>query len=62
VIRRISFLGGLLFGSGLCAWFLGSALVYVFTGRLLSLQAGSDGVQLKLHEPALRESLPREES
>ncbi len=62
MIRRISFLGGLLLGSGLCAWFLGAALVYVFTGRLLSLQTGSEGIRLKLHELALRESLPREEA
>jgi hypothetical protein len=62
VVRRLSFLGGLLVGSGLCAWFLGAALTYIFTGRILSLQAGSEGIQLKLHELALRESLPREEA
>jgi hypothetical protein len=62
VVRRVSFLSGLLLGSGLCAWFLGTALVYVLTGQLLSLKAGPGGFQLQLHDMTLRESLPREEA
>ena len=61
MVRRISFLVGLLLGSGLCAWFLGAALVYFFTGQVLSLQTGSEGIKLKLHDLSFYESMPREE-
>jgi hypothetical protein len=40
MIRRIAFLGGLVLGSGLCAWALGSALIYLFTGKIPSVQFG----------------------
>ncbi|HUT18745.1 MAG TPA: hypothetical protein VM366_06255 [Anaerolineae bacterium] len=59
--RRLSFLTGLLLGSGLCAWFLGAALIYLFTGKLLSLQTGHEGIQLKLQDPTYYEVVPREE-
>jgi hypothetical protein len=59
--RRLSFLTGLLLGSGLCAWFLGAALIYLFTGKLLSLQTGPEGIQLKLQDPTYYEVVSREE-
>jgi hypothetical protein len=59
--RRLSFLIGLLLGSGLCAWLLGAALVYLFTGKLLSLQAGPEGIQLTLQDPTYYEVVPGEE-
>lgn len=40
MIRRIAFVSGLVLGSGLCAWALGSTLVYLFTGQFPSLQIG----------------------
>lgn len=61
MLRRISFLGGLLLGSCLCAWFLGAALVYFITGQALSLQTGPEGIKLKLQDLSLYESLPSEE-
>ena len=59
--RRLSFLIGLLLGSGICAWFLGAALVYLFTGQLLSLDTGPDGIRLQLQDPTYYEVLRREE-
>lgn len=40
MIRRIAFISGLILGSSLCAWGLGSALTYLFTGKLPSIRAG----------------------
>jgi hypothetical protein len=60
--RRLSFLIGLLLGSGLCAWFVGAALIYLFTGKLLSLQTGPEGIHVNLHDPAYYEVVPAEEN
>jgi hypothetical protein len=59
--RRLAFLIGLLLGSGVCAWFLGAALVYLFTGKLLSLQTGPEGIQLQLQDPTTYEVVRGEE-
>jgi hypothetical protein len=59
--RRLSFLIGLLLGSSLCAWFLGVALVYLFTGKLLSLQTRPEGIRLNLQDPTYYEVVPPEE-
>jgi len=61
MVRRISFLSGLLLGSALCGWFLGGALVYVFTGQAISLWTGPEGVRVRLNDLALREVLPGKE-
>ncbi len=61
MVRRLSFLGGLLLGSALCAWFLGAALVFLFTGKLISLQTGSQGVKVRLNDLSLHEVWSREE-
>lgn len=59
--RRLAFLIGLLLGSGVCAWFLGAALVYLFTGKLLALQTGPEGIQLQLQDPTTYEVVRGEE-
>ena len=61
MVRRLAFLIGLLLGSGVCAWFLGAALVYLFTGKLLSLQTGPEGIQLQLEDPTYYEVVRGEE-
>jgi hypothetical protein len=55
MVRRVSFLGGLLLGSGLCAFFLGAALIYLFTGQVVSIVSSSEGVRLKLNDLAFQE-------
>ena len=40
MIRRIAFISGLVLGSSLCAWGIGSVLIYLFTGKLPSIRAG----------------------
>jgi hypothetical protein len=60
MVRRVSFLSGLLLGSGLCAFFLGAALVYFFTGKVVSITSGPQGVRLKLNDLALQEIAPEE--
>jgi hypothetical protein len=57
----MSFITGLLVGSCLCAWFLGAALVYLFTGKVLSVQSRADGIKLKLQDLAFYELVPKEE-
>lgn len=42
-MRRIAFLCGLILGSSVTAFFLGSALVYLFTGKLTAIQKSGDG-------------------
>jgi len=42
MVRRMSFFGGLILGSGLCAWLLGTALTYFFTGKLSAVRLGTD--------------------
>ena len=37
-MRRFAFVSGLILGSGVTAWLLGSALCYLFTGKLPSIQ------------------------
>ena len=61
MVRRLSFLTGLLVGSGLCAWLLGTALIYLFTGKILSVQTGEHGIQFALHDRAYGVIVPREE-
>jgi hypothetical protein len=62
MLRRLSFLIGLLLGSGICGWFLGAALIYLFTGKLLSLQTGPRGIQPQLQDPTYYEVVPGEEA
>ena len=61
MVRRLSFLTGLLVGSGLCAWLLGTALIYLFTGKVLSIGIGQEGIQFALHDRAYGVIVPREE-
>jgi hypothetical protein len=61
MIRKMSFITGLLVGSCLCAWFLGAALVYLFTGKVLSVQSRADGIKLKLQDLAFYKLVPKEE-
>lgn len=56
MVKRLSFLSGLLLGSVLCAWFLGAALVYFLSGKLISLQTGSQGFKVALNEITLFET------
>ena len=37
-MRRIAFFSGLILGSSVCAWILGSALCYLFAGKLPAIQ------------------------
>ena len=37
-MRRFAFVSGLILGGGVSAWLLGSALCYLFTGKLPSIQ------------------------
>jgi len=47
--RRTAFLGGLFLGCSLCAWLLAAVLVYFFTGKIASIQAGGGkGLRLAL--------------
>ena len=49
MIRRIAFFGGLILGSGLCAWVLASALIYFFTGKMPAIAIDrAKGIELKL--------------
>jgi hypothetical protein len=56
MVRRVSFLSGLLLGSGLCAFFLGAALIHLFTGQVVSIVSSSEGVRLKLNGLAFQET------
>ena len=62
MVRRVSFLSGLLLGSGLCAFFLGAALIYVFTGKVVSIVTGPEGTRLKLNDLALQEIAGKKEA
>jgi hypothetical protein len=42
MVRRVAFLSGLALGSAVCAWVLGSALTYLFTGKVPSIQVGGE--------------------
>ncbi len=42
MVRRFAFFGGLALGSAICAWFLGSALTYLFTGKVPSIHVGGE--------------------
>ena len=42
-MRRIAFLGGLILGGGVTAYILGSALIYLITGKLSSVRMNEDG-------------------
>lgn len=42
-MRRIAFLLGLILGSGVTAYALGSVLIYLFTGKLSSVRMNEDG-------------------
>jgi len=61
-VRRISFFSGLLLGGGLCALVLGTALVHLFTGKLISLQVGSQGIQVQLNDLSLHKGSSGEAS
>jgi len=61
-VRRISFFSGLLLGGGLCALVLGTVLVHLFTGKLISLQVGSQGIQVQLNDLSLHRAMPGEAS
>ena len=41
-MRRFAFVSGLILGGSLTAWLLGSALCYLFTGKLPSIQISQD--------------------
>ena len=41
-MRRFAFASGLILGGSVTAWLLGSALCYLFTGKLPSVQVGPD--------------------
>jgi hypothetical protein len=41
-VRRFAFVSGLILGGGVSAWLLGSALCYLFTGKLPSIQMSED--------------------
>jgi hypothetical protein len=59
MIRRMAFLGGLILGSGVCAWILGSALTYLFTGKMPSVQVGGERwIHLELVEVNTLHELP----
>jgi hypothetical protein len=55
MVRRVSFLSGLLLGSGLCAFLFGAALIYVFTGKVISFVTGPEGTRLKLNDLTFQE-------
>jgi hypothetical protein len=61
MVRRLSFVIGLCVGSGLCGWLLGTALIYLFTGKILWLRVGPEGVQFALHDRAYGVVVSREE-
>jgi hypothetical protein len=42
-MRRIAYLCGLILGSGVLAYLFGSALIYLFTGKLSSIRMSEDG-------------------
>ena len=48
MVRRIAFLSGLILGSGLLSWILGSALTFLLTGRIPSLRLDGRQVRLEL--------------
>ena len=65
MVRRVAFLSGLALGSAVCAWVLGSALTYLFTGKVPSIQVGGEkpvAVELvdlrALYEAPIRVSTP----
>ena len=60
MVRRVSFLSGLLLGSGLCAFFLGAALIFFLTGKLVSITSGPEGIRLKLNDLTLQETAHEE--
>ena len=41
-MRRFAFVSGLILGGGVSAWLLGSALCYLFTGKLPSIQVDAN--------------------
>jgi len=60
MVRRVSFLSGLLLGSALCAFFLGAALIHFFTGKFVSITSGPEGIGFRLNDPALQETAHEE--
>jgi hypothetical protein len=55
MVRRIAFLSGLILGSGLCAWALGSALIYFFTGKMPAIVVDVEkGIAVDLFDPKAR--------
>jgi len=58
MVRRIAFISGLILGSSLCAWGLGSALIYLFTEKLPSIRANGDKPRLDLFDVQGRIEIP----
>ncbi len=51
MVRRIAFIGGLILGSGICAFTLGVILTYLFTGQVIAITATrGQGVSVKLFD------------
>ena len=51
MIRRIAFFSGLVLGSGFCAWVLGSALIFFFTGKMPAIVVDkARGISVKLFD------------
>lgn len=57
MVRRIAFLSGLLLGSGICAFALGSVLTFIFTGKMIAISTSREhGLRIALCDVnALRE-------
>ena len=60
MVRRGSFIAGLLLGAVLSAFALAAAMIYFFTGKLVSIQSASGKVGLRLNDLALQEVMARE--
>ena len=51
MIRRISFVSGLILGSGICAFTLGAVLTYLFTGKVISISTSKEhGLKVNLFD------------
>lgn len=66
MVRRIAFISGLILGSGLSAFALGAALIYLFTGKAIAFVSTPEhSIQIRLvdltgelHLDALHETPP----
>ncbi|MBN1936504.1 MAG: hypothetical protein JW934_17715 [Anaerolineae bacterium] len=49
MVRRIAFVSGLILGSGLSAFALGAALIYLFTGKAIAFVSSKErGLEVRL--------------